>query len=108
MLSQMLASKLTKLGVRVNSIAVGNIPSEINDKNNPQSFIEKSKNIIPIGRVGNEEDVAGAVVYLASRAGSFVSGACIKVRSVSDLPVLVYRCAEHCNRLKEVSSSEYD
>ena len=79
-LSQNLASKFTTLGVRVNSIAVGNIPSEINDISNPNSFIAKLKDIIPIGRVGNEEDIAGAVLYLASRAGSFVSGAMLKVR----------------------------
>ena len=47
---------------------------------NPRDFIAKMKDIIPIGRVGNEEDIAGAVLYLASRAGSFVSGAMLKVR----------------------------
>ncbi|VDB91857.1 unnamed protein product [Peniophora sp. CBMAI 1063] len=78
-LTQNLASKYTKLGVRVNSIAVGNIPSEINDLNNPKSFISMLKDIIPIGRPGNEEDIAGVVIYLASRAGSFVSGAMLKI-----------------------------
>ncbi|VDC06383.1 unnamed protein product [Peniophora sp. CBMAI 1063] len=78
-ISANLASKFTKLGVRVNSIAVANIPSEINDMNNPNSFIAKLKDISPIGRVGNEEDMAGAVLYLASRAGSFVSGAMLKI-----------------------------
>ncbi|KZV65134.1 NAD(P)-binding protein [Peniophora sp. CONT] len=78
-ISQNLASKFTKLGVRVNSIAMGNIPSEINDLNNPNSFISKFGYLVPIGRVGNEEDITGAVLYLASRAGSFVSGAMLKL-----------------------------
>ncbi|TFY77128.1 hypothetical protein EWM64_g6886 [Hericium alpestre] len=78
-LTQNLASKFTKLGVRVNSIAPANVPSEINDITNPNSFISKLKDIIPIGRAGNEEDMVGAVLYLTSRAGSFVSGVVIKI-----------------------------
>ncbi|OCH91781.1 NAD(P)-binding protein [Obba rivulosa] len=74
-----LASKFTRLGVRVNSIAPANLPSEINDPSNPQSFIAKNKDIIPIGRIGKAEDAVGAVLYLATAAGSFVSGTCIKI-----------------------------
>ncbi|KAI0046900.1 NAD(P)-binding protein [Auriscalpium vulgare] len=77
--TQNLASKFTKLGVRVNSFAPANVPSEINDVKDPKSFISMLKDVIPIGRVGNEEDMVGAIVYLASRAGSFVSGVVIKV-----------------------------
>lgn len=32
------------------------------------------ENVIPAGRIGNEEDVAGAVLYLASRAGAWLNG----------------------------------
>ena len=74
-----LASKFTRLGVRVNSIAPANIPSEINDITNENSFIARSQGHIPVGRVGDEEDVTGAVIYLASRAGSYISGTVIKV-----------------------------
>jgi len=77
--TQNLASKFTRFGVRVNSIAVANIPSEINDITNPKTFIAQNKDRVPVGRVGNEEDAVAAVLYLASRAGSYVSGTCIKV-----------------------------
>jgi len=76
-ISQNLASKFTRLGVRANSIAIANIPSEMNDPTNPGSFVFQAK--IPIGRVGTEDDAVGAVIYLASRAGSYVSGTVIKV-----------------------------
>lgn len=35
--------------------------------------------VIPAGRVGNEEDVAGAVLYLASRAGAYLNGSVLVV-----------------------------
>lgn len=78
-LTRNLASKLTGLGVRVNSIAPANIPSEMNDPADPKSFIALRRQVIPIGRIGDEGDVVGTVVYLCSRAGSYVSGATIKL-----------------------------
>ncbi|TBU64497.1 hypothetical protein BD310DRAFT_914759 [Dichomitus squalens] len=74
-----LASKFTRLGVRVNSIAPANVPSELNSPDNPRSFISLMKDHIPIGRIGNQDDVVAVVMYLASRAGSYISGNVIKV-----------------------------
>ena len=74
-----LARKFTHLGVRVNSIAPANVPSELNSPNDPRSFISLMKDHVPIGRTGNQDDVVAAVVYLASRAGSYISGNVIKV-----------------------------
>lgn len=34
---------------------------------------------IPLGRIGTPEDVAGACLFLSSRAGSYVNGATITV-----------------------------
>ena len=34
---------------------------------------------IPLGRIGTPEDVAGASIFLASRAGAYVNGATIPV-----------------------------
>ena len=85
-----LASKFTRLGVRVNSIAPANVPSEINDPDDPNSFIAAMRNVIPIGRIGNEDDMVCAVVYLASRAGSYISGNVIKVRDSKRRPIMPY------------------
>ncbi|EJF65076.1 NAD(P)-binding protein, partial [Dichomitus squalens LYAD-421 SS1] len=82
-----LASKFTRLGVRVNSIAPANVPSELNSPDNPRSFISLMKDHIPIGRIGNQDDVVAAVMYLASRAGSYISGNVIKV----DVHLLPFR-----------------
>jgi NAD(P)-dependent dehydrogenase (short-subunit alcohol dehydrogenase family) len=34
---------------------------------------------VPAGRIGTDEDMAGAAIYLASRAGDYVVGATIAV-----------------------------
>ena len=34
---------------------------------------------IPLGRIGTPEDVAGACLFLSSRAGSYINGATITV-----------------------------
>jgi NAD(P)-dependent dehydrogenase (short-subunit alcohol dehydrogenase family) len=45
--------------------------------------LEKFKDVIeagvPLGRIGTPEDVAGACLFLSSRAGSYVNGATISV-----------------------------
>ncbi|KAI0645447.1 hypothetical protein C8Q79DRAFT_1010408 [Trametes meyenii] len=77
--TQNLASKLTRLGVRVNSIAPANVPSELNSPDDPRSFISTLRDVIPIGRIGNAEDMVASVIYLSSRAGSYISGNVIKL-----------------------------
>ncbi|CAL1707811.1 unnamed protein product [Somion occarium] len=74
-ISRNLASKFAKLGVRVNTVAIGNIPSELNSIDDPNSFVNQSK--VPIGRLGAGDDIVGTLVYLASKAGSYVAGATI-------------------------------
>lgn len=56
-------------GVRVNSVSPGGILD-----GQPESFVERYSLKTPLGRMGNPEDIAGAVVYLASDASSYVTG----------------------------------
>jgi NAD(P)-dependent dehydrogenase (short-subunit alcohol dehydrogenase family) len=75
------AYELGSKGIRVNSIAPGPIESAQIDKvfaANPDRKRDMVKEI-PLGRMGVPDDVGKAVVYLASDAASFVSGATLLI-----------------------------
>jgi NAD(P)-dependent dehydrogenase (short-subunit alcohol dehydrogenase family) len=65
-------------GIRVNAISPGPFPSEVVQMNNPE-FIQKLVSKVPMARIGQPNEVAGPVLFLASSASSFVNGANIVV-----------------------------
>ncbi len=79
-LTRSLANEWAKYGIRTNAIAPGFIPTDINRKMIENT--DRGRRIIehtPMGRFGKAEEVAGAAVYLASPAASFVNGHTIVV-----------------------------
>src|SRR5471032_1981698 len=74
-----LAVELAFKGVRVNAIAPGWFVTEINDKYLNGEAGEALKRAIPAGRLGKDGDLNGALLLLASDAGSYISGATIVV-----------------------------
>lgn len=73
-----MATELAPFGITVNLISPGWIPVERHEKD-PQAMKDSYKALIPAGRWGVPEDVAGTVVYLAGDAASFVTGQDIAV-----------------------------
>jgi 3-oxoacyl-[acyl-carrier protein] reductase len=67
------AVELGPYGIRVNCIAPGSIESERTKAEDPDYAGTWSK-MTPLGRVGTAADVAPTVVFLASKASSFISG----------------------------------
>jgi len=65
--------------VRVNAIAPGWFVTEINDKYLMSDAGAAIKRDIPMGRFGNEGDLDGALLLLASDAGAYITGATIVV-----------------------------
>ena len=78
-LTKALAVELAFKGVRVNAIAPGWFVTEINDKYLASEAGSAIKREIPMGRFGNEGDLDGALLLLASDAGSYITGATIVV-----------------------------
>ena len=74
-----LAVELAFKGVRVNAIAPGWFVTEINDKYLLGETGDALKRAIPMGRFGKDGDLDGALLLLASDAGSYISGATIVV-----------------------------
>ncbi|WP_027015107.1 SDR family oxidoreductase [Comamonas composti] len=68
-------------GVRVNAVAPGYIASSGMDHYPPQaaSLLKTMAATVPLGRFGNEAEVAAAVVFLLSPAASFISGSTLRV-----------------------------
>ncbi len=71
--SRSMATELAPHGITVNTVAPGWIPVERHEKD-PQEEKDAYFRLIPMGRWGVPEDVAGAVVYFASEEASFVTG----------------------------------
>jgi len=76
-ITKALAVELAFKGVRVNAIAPGWFVTEINDKYLTGEAGEKLKRQIPMGRFGEAGDLDGALLLLASDAGSYITGATI-------------------------------
>ncbi len=75
MLTRTLAVELGPLGITINSIAPGAIETPINTKllNDPAK-LNALKRQIPLGRLGQPEDVAGLAAFLASSDSDYVTG----------------------------------
>jgi len=78
-MTKALGLELAFKGVRVNAIAPGWFVTEINDKYLLSEAGAAIKRDIPMGRFGNDGDLDGALLLLASDAGSYITGATIVV-----------------------------
>lgn len=77
-LSRVLANHLGKRNVTSNTLACGPFESKMMAAT-LKSFGETIKAGVPLGRIGTPQDVAGACLFLSSRAGSYINGATIPV-----------------------------
>ena len=75
MMMRNLAVELGPLGITINNVAPGAIATPINQEllNNPEQLKKVTQNI-PLGRLGEPEDVAGLVAFLASDEAKYITG----------------------------------
>jgi len=78
-LSRILSKELGAKGITVNSIAPGPVATELFLQGKPEQLLEGIKKSGPFGRLGEPDDIADAVAYLASPGAKWVSGALLRV-----------------------------
>ncbi len=78
------ATELAARKIRINAISPGPIETPIFgklglSKNAADEFLKDAASHIPLGRIGDAEEIAGAAVFLASADASFITGSEIAV-----------------------------
>lgn len=76
-LTRRMAARLIRDNICVSGIAPGAFPSEMNKV--ARDHADAVAKMVPSGRIGAQEDMAGAAIFLASRAGDYVVGDTIAV-----------------------------
>lgn len=77
-LTRSLARELAKDHIRVNAVAPGVTKTDMVAALPPE-MVERISSGIPLGRVGEPEDIANAFLYLASSQASYVTGVTLRV-----------------------------
>lgn len=84
---QSLACELGNYGIRVNAIAPGFIQVRFNNEwPEYQTNVESLGKLLPLNRIGNPEDIANAVWFLASEEAKYVTGLTVRVDGGLILP----------------------
>jgi 3-oxoacyl-[acyl-carrier protein] reductase len=77
-LTSTLAAELAPYGVRVNAVVPGVLSTGMGERLD-RRVVERRRAAIPLGRTGTAEEVALAVLFLASDAAAYVVGQCLVV-----------------------------
>ena len=92
MFTKCLALELARHGIRVNAVAPGPIDTPMLGPDDPQTrarFVTGTPELfrlgVPLGRLGKPEDVASAIVYLASEEARHITGAILNVDGMAQL-----------------------
>jgi len=76
--SKSLAREIGSRGITVNVVAPGFIDTDMT-KNLPEENRATMLSQVPLGRLGDGDDIANAVVFLASAAGAYITGETLHV-----------------------------
>jgi len=79
-LTRQLAVEWAEHGITVNAVSPGMVPTELNERALAMPGIrERTEAFTPMGRLGKPQEIRGVVIFLASAASSFMTGASVAV-----------------------------
>lgn len=82
-----LARELAPEGIRVNAVAPGVIATALHEQYTPATVLAGFASTIPMGRIGDPDDVVGAYLFLASdRLSKYITGQVIEVNGGMTMP----------------------
>jgi 3-oxoacyl-[acyl-carrier protein] reductase len=73
------AKEFASQGIRVNAISPGTVNTGYHRQFSTEQMLEGAKSATPLGRLGEPEDIAGAIVFLCSDAAAYIHGQVIEV-----------------------------
>lgn len=85
-LTENIATQYARKGIRCNCVMPGMIATDAVRKHMPQQFVEAFLRHVPLQRFGLPEDIASAVLFLASEQSSFITGHCLPVAGGYKVP----------------------
>lgn len=85
-LTENIATQYARRGIRCNCVMPGMIATDALLNNMSQAFMDQFLKHVPLQRCGQVEDIANAVLFLASDAASFITGHCLPVAGGYKVP----------------------
>tara|TARA_R110001599_G_scaffold344390_1_gene567856 strand:+ start:2034 stop:2774 length:741 start_codon:yes stop_codon:yes gene_type:complete len=77
--THILAKELGGRSITVNAVAPGPVATELFFEGKDQATIERLKEMVPLGRLGEVDDIAGAVSLLVGPDGGWINGQIVRV-----------------------------
>jgi citronellol/citronellal dehydrogenase len=83
-MTRTLSIEWARFGIRLCAIAVGQFGTEVLKTKYPKAVAQNVARTIPLGRVGEPDEIAWLVAYIASPAGDFFSGSVLTIDGARD------------------------
>jgi citronellol/citronellal dehydrogenase len=83
-LTRVLSIEWSRFGIKLTALAAGHFATETLRTKYPKPVVEGVAGTVPLGRLGEPEEFAWLVAYLASPAGDYLSGAVLTIDGARD------------------------